>query len=272
MKINPLIFLLIISISAIQFAGCSGGSDTASGTGVGNPGKTTVSLYADTTNSRADRILRIKTEDSLPLSIDDARFVAKEIRFLLNDEYSADTLDLASNLISLDTAIAYRGTIIFDAITSTSSPSISDIELPEAKYVGLDLILEDDSTKVPEEFKGYVININGTFDYKDTVRDYDMWLNVHEENRDLYKIKGEPIFISKSNHSKFEIVLYANMWLENIYLKQHIEEGQIALNSDGSMTIDSRIDKDEHTHIYEQFNRVVKQNIFKSGEIKITVD
>lgn len=272
MKIRNLILLSLVSFTLITQTGCSGGGDTASGTGVGNPGKTTVALLADTIYSRSNKVLKIKTEDSLPITIDDARFVAKEIRFLLNDEYSADDLELPSNLISLDTAIAYTGTVVFDAITGTSTPSLSQFELPEAKYVGIDLILEDDSTKVPSEFNGYVINICGTFIYENLERDYSMWLNVHETNRDLYKIKGDPVFISQKNSSRFDIILYANKWLENIYLKQHIEEGQIALNSDGSMTIDGNIDKDEHTHIYEQFNRQVKQNIFKSGEISITIE
>lgn len=272
MKMKKLIFLALTSLSLILSIGCSGNGDTASGTGVGNPGKTTVALLADTNSLRNQKTFDIISADSLPMTIDDAKFIAKEIRFLLNDEYSADNLELPDNLISLDTAIAYIGIVIFDAISGTSTPSLSEFELPEAKYVGLDLILEDDSTKVPLEFNGYVINVNGTFTYKDTVRNYEMWLNVHDANRDLYKINGSPIFISNQNNSRFEIVLYANKWLENIYLKQHIEEGQIDLNIDGDMIIDSQIDKDKSNHIYPQFNRQVKQNIFKSGEIKITVN
>lgn len=243
MKLKSLIILSLALSSSISFLGC--GSDTASGTGVGNPGKVTVSILADTVNTRAiPRKLTIVSTDGLPFTITEAFLSVEQMSF-----------------ISDEGTFVKEGPYKFNALTGNTEPEIKYDDLPYTTYYGLDFVVEIDK----EAVNTYSIILNGTFVYKEQTREFSLNLNIFGNTSDHYDIEGGSAIVDEESFNIFKIDMEADNWLNHIEFKQHLNEGNLSLNSDGNLIVDS----ESGSQIYRSLAAQVKQNIFKSGKLSI---
>lgn len=247
MKIRKLILLSLVSFSLLSQIGCSGGGDTASGTGVGNPGKVTVALLADTilpNRSVAPRALTILSADSLPFTITEAYLTMTSISF---QHENGDNEKV--------------GPFKFDALKGTSVPEINYDDLPYGEYYGLNFTIElPESTENPDN---YSIELKGTFIYENRERDFEIYLNIFGNSSDNFEVENQPAILSKDFYNVFKINMNAGTWLNDIQIKDYLEEG---LNQNGDLILDgSSLD-------LKKLGLKVKLNIFKSEANKLTLE
>lgn len=269
-RIQYCMLAFLVSISVI-LCNCSLNGSMAGGTGVGNPGNTTVSIIADTgfvitdesrsastaSNKILPQQLPIMDMDSLVLMASSILITVERISFVLDD--SENGYDILENLdetpFSCDKEhIILDGPFIFDVLTGLSTPSFDSIQLPEAKYTGMKLYILNNSS-----LEDHAIEVTGTFVYNDTTRNFS--IKMEEDLLALFKYKGPAFQISKDDSINFLLILNADQWLMYISLKEYLDNNVISLDQNGNLLIDKTTD----TGPYKNFKKAFKSNIIKSG-------
>ena len=269
-RIPYCILAFLVSISVILFT-CSLNDSMAGGTGVGNPGNTTVSIIADTgfvitddsrsasttSNNILPQQLPIMDMDSLTFLATSILITVERVYFVLdNKENGYDLLaGLEETPFTCDKQhIILDGPFVFDAMTGVSTPSFDSIQLPEAKYTGIKLHILDNSS-----LEEHAIGIAGTFLYKDAVRTFS--IRMEEDLHALFKYKGPAFQITKGDSTNFLLVLNADQWLQYMSVKNYLDNNLIVLDQNGNLTVD----KTTNTDPYKEFTKAFKSNIIKSG-------
>ncbi len=243
MKTKQFILLLLLFIAAIQFVGCSGSNNTTSGTGVGNPGKTTVSFITRSSiDENAIDSFTISSEEGLTFTIKEAYINAREIHFMHNGG-----------------STNFEGPYKFNAFNGESDPKIDFDNLPDYLYTGLDFIAEVDK----DVNDIYSIELYGTFIYKSISRNFSMKLNIKGNAKDKYSLEGGPAKLNFNTNNIFQIDLEVDGWLQNIKLKDYLDNNTLSLESNGDLVIDENSDWKASKEIAKD----VKKNIFKSGKL-----
>lgn len=263
--------LVICAGIIVILSHCSLNDSMAGGTGVGNPGNTTVSIIADTgfviTNDKRETSLSsgnilpqqipITDMDSLTLVATSMRITVESIYFVLDDkENGYDLLEgLDETPFTCDKEhIILDGPFIFDALTGLSTPSFDSIQLPEAKYTGIKLHVLDNSS-----LEEHAIDIAGTFLYKDVTRTFS--IRMEEDLLALFKYKGPAFQITEGDSTNFLLVLNADQWLQYMSVKNYLDNALIVLDQNGNLTVD----KTTNTDPYKEFKKAFRSNIIKSG-------
>ncbi len=244
--------------------GCS--MDFAGGTGVGNPsGNTTVSIVADTGLGLLRKDPVPIQDDSLVLLAHSAYIVVQKIHFILDDNSKNDSIlhSYVGPLTYQDDSVIMDGPFVFDALTGTADFSFDSLMLPEAKYKGIKLIIENDDSALME---GYSVLLAGEFTFNDTLRNFSIKLSNEKDIRP-YLVDGPAEFIGKNDSTEFRLTLDADHWLDDLDLKtDYLDNGRISLNP---VTGDLLIDKSVDSKVYKEFNKLVRKNIMKSGSLEI---
>lgn len=245
MKIRSIIQILLSCWLISLLVGCSSGSNTASGTGVGNPGKTTISFITrSSSNQQATDSFTVTTSDGLIFTIKEAFITAKEVYFIHESG-----------------SILKSGPYRFNAITGESEPAINFNELPDYSYTGLDFIVETDA----EENDVYSLELSGTFVYNSQLRDFTIKSSIKGNQKDQYDLENGPLNLDFNLTNIFKIDLEVEQWLNNVEIKDSLDNNVISLNSDGSLTID----KDTDWKAAKEVAKRIKKNIFKSGKLTL---
>lgn len=273
-RIQYCMLAFLVSIFVI-LCNCSLNDSMAGGTGVGNPGNTTVSIIADTgfvitdesrnaspsSNKILPQQLPITDMDSLTFLASSILMTVEKIYFVLdNKENGYDLLaGLNETPFTCDKQhIILDGPFVFDALTGLSTPSFDSIQLPEAKYTGIKLHILDNSS-----LEGHAIEVAGTFLYKDVIRTFS--IRMEENLLALFKYKGPAFQITKGDSSNFLLVLNADQWLQYMSVKNYLDNDLIVLDQNGNLTVD----KTTNTDPYKEFTKAFKLNIIRSGTLII---
>lgn len=287
MKNNRIYLCIAALLPLIIQIGCS--NNLAGGTGVGNPGGTTVVsivAHSDQSENPVEPMRRVLPEGyavnpgqipSTPLLIYDegdflftvttATMMVNTIHFVLEDD---ETVDMAKLLMdfpgqfSFDSkSIILKGPFTFDALTGTSLPQFDKLKLPEARYRGLQLMMgKYDNTSTVSLI--YNVTLEGTFTYKDSLRRFSIRVLIDQDR--LYKNAGVPFQISSNYTTTFMLLLNAAHWLDYIDFKEMLDEFAIKLNSQGNLIIDENID----TGPCQTIKKAIRSNIPESGVLVIT--
>jgi hypothetical protein len=268
--------------------GCSN-NNLAGGTGAGNPGGVTaVSIIAHSDQSEnpvdpmrwllpegyignADGIpytpLIIYDEGNLLFTVTTAVLKVNTIHFVLADDEPLDIekllKDFSAQLSSDSESIIYKGPFTFDALNGTSQPPIDKLQLPEARYRGLRLMMGS-FDNITTTSLIYNVTLEGTFTYKDTLRYFSIRVLI-DQNR-LYKNPGPPFQISAKNTTRFMLLLNAAHWLDYINFKQMLDDNILKLNSQGNLVVDENIDDAP----YKDIKKAIRSNIPESGVLVIS--
>ena len=273
-RIQYCICVILVTISAILVT-CSMNDPIAGATGVGNPGKTTVSIIADTgfvitDNCRNTPLSPVKYPpaqipimdmDSLTFLASSIHITVERIYFVLDDkENGYDFLaGLDNTPFTCDREhIILDGPFVFDALTGKSIPSFKSIQLPEAKYVGIKLYILNNSS-----LDDHAIEVTGTFLYKDATRTFS--IKMQEDLIALFKYKGPPFQVNEGDSTNFLLVLNADQWLQYMSVKYYLDNDLIVLDQNGNMMVD----KTTNTGSIREFTKAFKSNIIKSGTLII---
>lgn len=269
MRRIALICCILTSISIyilLMHSGCS--LDYAGGTGVGNPSSNTmVSIVADTgvVRNRGDDIPLPIKDDSLILYANSAYIVVQKIYFILDDKEKYDSIinTYVGPLTILDDSVILDGPFVFDALTGTSEPPFDTVTLPEAKYKGLIVDIENDDTTFMD---GYSVILSGDFTYNNLKRNFSIKLS-NEKDIKPYLIDGPAVLISEDDSTEFRLTLNADHWLDDMDLKtDYLDDGTIAFDP---VTGDLNIDRTIDANVYKDFNKAFRLNVMKSGSLQI---
>lgn len=245
MNIKKLILLSLVSFSLISQIGCSSSTNTTSGTGVGNPGKTTVSFVSRSyTNKDQTDSFSVVGGDGLNFTIKSAFITAEKIYF--NHEGGS---------------ILKEGPYKFNAFNGEAEPIINFNDLPDNVYTGLDFIVEIKDNV--NDF--YSVELNGTFIYNSQLRNFSMKLNIKGNQKDKYSLEEGPSQLNFNTINIFKIDLEVDGWLNNIYLKNYLDNETLTFEQNGDLIIDEYSDWKAAKEIAKD----VKKNIFKSGKLHL---
>lgn len=246
MKIKLLISLLFSCLTIIQFIGCSGSNQTTSGTGVGNPEKTTVSFFTrSSVNENAKDSFTVSNNEGLTFTIKEAYINALEIHFIYNGG-----------------AIDFKGPYKFNAFSGESEPSINFNTLLEVPYTGLDFIVESEK----ENSGAYSTELYGTFIYNSQVRNFTIKSMIKGNQKDHFDIENGPVELAPYLNNIFKIDLDVELWLKDLQIKDYLDDQTLPLDANGDLVVDSNSDWKAAKEIAKD----IKKAIFKSGNLSVT--
>ena len=240
-------------VPILLWASCSV-NDLASGTGVGNPGITKVSIRAaENPDTTALNILpSVKNEitsidkGGLLFTVTAITINVEYFRFLTADEQKAE--------------IPLNGPFIFDAISGQPTPEIKNFFLPTGKYAEMRCyITNKNSTTVP-----YAFELSGYFDYKNQKHEFRFKL----ESRELaaYKYKGPAFTINAEDSTLFSLILNADLWLKKVDIGASLDNSSISLDPSGDLIFDNTTTGQE----YDKIKKSIAKSIIQSGYLLIT--
>lgn len=240
---KSLITLFTTTLCLTFLFGCSNSGDTTAGTGVGNPGKTTISFVTRsiTQNDLTDSFT-VFTADGLQLTIKSAYITAKEIYF----KYEGGSL-------------LKKGPFQFNAFNGESEPKINFDNLPNHTYTGIDFIVETEE----DNNNTYSVELYGTFLYNSKLNNFSMKLNIKGNAKDKYDLEDGPAKLNFNSENIFKIDLEIDGWLNNIHLKDYLDNKILNLEPNGDLIIDENSDWKAAKEIAKD----IKKNIFKSGKL-----
>lgn len=267
-------YIIVVIAVGILGLGCS--LNISSGTGVGNPGKTMVTVIADTGIVRHDQFISsphraacdkkipIKDVKDLTLLVKSVSVLVQKIYFIRADDDDRDYETLIQNNRSLEhdsNEIVLTGPFTFDALNGTVSPPIDTFGLPEGRYKGMRIHVC--ASAYTSDTGKYAITMEGEFVYKETQRTFLIKLSYDEIFK--YLRKGPPFSITEDDSTQFLLLLNAETWLEQVDIKSKLDSGEIQLH-EGNLVIDDSVDK----KIYKELKKAVWKNIKNSGILVIT--
>ena len=267
MIVRRIIICCVWLALVILIAGCS--FNLASGTGVGNPGITKISIIADKGYDTVTQKLQPVMQEEIPV-IDDGGLLFTVTSISINVHYFSflvsDIEEKKLRQISGTPAegqavdIQLDGPFLFDVLSGLSIPSIEDFTLPAGKYAQMRLYINNKE----DQSAPYAFEISGHFEYNGKKRNF--FFKLQSKNLVSYKYKGPAFSITPEDSTLFSLVLNAEWWLAGVNIGESIENNEITLNQAGNLIIDNSSTGKE----YEKLKRSISHSIIKSGYLLIT--
>lgn len=182
-------------------------------------------------------------------TITEARTNVRHIQFDLPEGETDST-----NQISLE------GPFVIDLMTGTSNPEIDAFEVEPGIYKRIDVRLDDAETKdglvsPNDDLMDNTLVVKGTFDYDGNAsRNFTFILKFNEDVR-----FEEPGGISIAEGATKDIVinLKVDEWLQNINITKCLDDGDVALDSNGDLLINDNNGNGD----CNSFEQTIKTNI-----------
>lgn len=248
---------------------CSTNSNIASGTAVGNPGITQVSIIAD---EGADTITLEKgplNRKEIP-SVDKGGLLFTVTSISINVQYfnfvTANNLEkerekvLSPKQILKTREVRLEGPFLFDVISGSPTPAINDFVLPAGKYAEMKCYISNKDNPVAP----YAFELSGYFNYKSKKRNFRFRLKRKELA--AYKYKGPAFNIEGDDSTQFTLVLNADRWLKKVDIRASLEQNIVSLDQKGNLVIDKGAMSDQATNLKKK----ITHSIIKSGYLLIT--
>lgn len=247
---SVLLFFIVMCIHC----GSAPNDALSGGSGAGNPGGlTTVAIVIDSISTLGKTLVGPQTQSGpsdsanyrfqisdasgMPMLVTSTAIVVHTINFTLDStEDPALLLQQFNSQLQPDSAdIALTGPFTFDATNGRSNPSIDTLRLPEARYTGVKLILDTKDIGQPGGPQS-LFQIGGTFYYQGETRTFIIRLKM---GRILsFPYSGPGIVVIHNDTTHLTISFNTQEWLNNVNIKTFLDNGQIALEPDGSLLID----------------------------------
>ncbi|MBD3391301.1 MAG: hypothetical protein GF418_04555 [Chitinivibrionales bacterium] len=241
---------VLLCVSALIALRCGTSGDLAGGSGAGNPGVTaSVSIMADTglgapPLSRASidgidggRTVPLVDDDGLVLTASSALVTVYAIHFILEDSEDCEALldSFDGDLVCDSENIVLPGPFVFDAVTGNADSLFDTLQLPSARYRGMKLVVgcEGDA----DSSRCRPVEIFGTFEYRGETRVFDFQIDFSD--RPLYHYTGPPQLLEPADTALFSVTLDVSSWLDSVDVAADLDAGTIALDSTGTLVIDS---------------------------------
>lgn len=240
MKTKSLLFLC-----AAFLAGCMD-DRLAGGTGIGNPkGSVTVAMQAASSQDGLAKAAAPRNPDGSFTIIDagGTAFTVRSgfanvgrIRMKLPD--GIDCLDAHETLCDA-AEVSIPGPIIADLMTGNWHPDPGTLSIPVGAYRRIDVRLEGKSNEKPGPdtgLDGHSLIIKGEFDHAGkTGRTFTIALDFEE---DVRFISDTGLTVDSVGLNRFIIFLDVEKWLAGANITKCLEDGGLALQADGNLTID----------------------------------
>ncbi len=270
------VLLLIIGLILSCFFACTN-NNISSGTGVGNPVIASVSIIADQGNDtksqqeamqlKQKRLPRqiiitdlgglIFTVDSMTVHAEKIHFVKNNIDLSRTNSDSIYNVSIVSPIYSND--IILQGPYFFNAMSGRSQPPIDTFNLPEGKYSGIKVHINNAETAHNPD--GSAIEMAGTFVYNENK--YQFNFKFKNNGTTYYKYKGPAFNVSEGDSTLFTLVLNAQQWLSKVNLKQALDDSTISIDQNNNLIIDSTTNANPY--------KILKNSVIKSGYLVITL-
>ena len=153
-----------------------------------------------------------------------------------------------------------RSIVAFDAMTGAVDPPLDGLMLPQTAYSGVKLLINPSGLA---DSGACAIAVGGTFVYTGETRRFDIRLKTAVSA--VYRAPGSA-FTPAPSGAAARIVLDASQWLDSVYLGSCLDNGYVALDRSGGLTVDEQA----LNNPCQNNREIIRRNVAGSGSLILT--
>lgn len=182
-----------------------------------------------------------------------------------SDDNSSSSDDSSDDDSSNEDHIRFSGPFIFDLLTGTSTPDLTDLSIPSGTYRRIEVKIDDldeESTAVEtgHPLLGNSMVLEGTHTEGESAREFRVILKFNEKVR--FQKSGGFTINESSTVNDLVVSFSASSWFSNIDIGACLDSGRASQDNDGVYVINNDTSGDEC-----EFKDDLKRNIKNSGTV-----